>query len=62
MEKSCSYVSESGDEVGSVSPRNIESVKKKKGKKRLEQGARELNYLMPVEWVDVIIIISPGLW
>lgn len=28
----------------------------------LEQGARELNYLMPVEWVDVIIIISPELW
>lgn len=47
-----------------MSPRNIESVKKKKRKKKkmLEQGARELNYLMPVEWVDVIIIISPGLW
>lgn len=30
-------------------------------KEGLGQGARELNYLLPLEWADVIIIISPGL-
>lgn len=51
------------EKAGSASPQNIESVKQKKKKKRerLEQGARELNYLLPLEWADVIIIISPGL-
>lgn len=51
---------------GSTSLRHRESRRHKPteywiSQRGLEQGARELNYLLPLEWADVIIIIYPGL-